>query len=82
MKTRPDQCETGTQSRSRKTTAVTNPRLTVTEGTTPADPAALDDALDLLITWAIRRYEAQKNPKPTPEGPITDKPTETCTDLN
>jgi len=69
VKTGPDNRQAGTRSRGRKTTAVTNPRLTVTEGTTPADPAALDDALDLLIIWAIRRYKAQQTENRPQEAP-------------
>ncbi|MCB1184441.1 hypothetical protein KDM41_13515 [bacterium] len=38
------------------TTRVTEPRLTVVEGTELADPAALDEALGLLVTWAIRAH--------------------------
>ena len=38
------------------TTRVTEPRLTVVEGSDPADPAALEEALGLLVTWAIRAH--------------------------
>ena len=41
------------------TTRVTEPRLTVVQGTEVADPAALDEALGLLVTWAIRAQEAR-----------------------
>ena len=37
----------------------THPRLTVVQGTEQADPAALDDMLDLLVTWAIRAHKAR-----------------------
>ncbi len=49
--------DAGTRPRPRKTTAVTEPRLTVVEGTELADPAALDEVLELLVTWAIREYQ-------------------------
>jgi hypothetical protein len=39
------------------TTRVTEPRLTVAEGTETADPAALDEVLELLVTWAIRAHQ-------------------------
>jgi hypothetical protein len=39
------------------TTRVTEPRLTVVEGSELADPAALDEALGLLVTWAIRAHQ-------------------------
>jgi hypothetical protein len=48
----------GSRPRRRATTAVTEPRLTVVEGAELADPAALDDVLELLVTWAIRAHEA------------------------
>lgn len=35
------------------------PRLSVVEGAQQADPAALDDALALLVTWALRAHEAR-----------------------
>jgi len=38
---------------------VTEPRLTVVEGSEVVDPAALDEALGLLVTWAIRAHEAR-----------------------
>lgn len=41
------------------TTRVTEPHLTVVEGSELADPAALDEALGLLVTWAIRAQEAR-----------------------
>lgn len=42
------------------TTRVTEPHLTVVEGSELADPAALDEALGLLVTWAIRAHEARQ----------------------
>jgi len=36
----------------------THPRLTVVQGTEQADPAALDDVLEMLVTWAIRAHDA------------------------
>ncbi len=39
------------------TTRVTEPHLTVVEGTEMVDPAALDEALGLLVTWAIRAHQ-------------------------
>lgn len=39
------------------TTRVTEPRLTVVEGAQLADPAALDEVLELLVTWAIRAHQ-------------------------
>jgi hypothetical protein len=42
------------------TTRVTEPRLSVVEGTQAADPAALEEALELLVTWAIRAHEARQ----------------------
>lgn len=41
------------------TTRVTEPRLTVVEGAEAADPAALDEVLDLLVAWAIRAHQAR-----------------------
>ena len=35
----------------------THPRLTVLQGTEEADPAALDDVLEMLVKWAIRAQE-------------------------
>ena len=52
--------DAGNGSRRRKTTAVTEPRLTMVEGSELADPTALDEALDLLVTWAIRAHEAHQ----------------------
>jgi len=48
--------DVGARPRSRATTRVTEPRLTVAEGTEMADPAALDEVLELLVTWAIRAH--------------------------
>jgi hypothetical protein len=53
------------------TTRVTEPRLTVVEGTEPADPAALDEALGLLVTWAIRAHEAQQGRCPATDDSVT-----------
>ena len=41
------------------TTRVTEPRLTVVEGSELADPAALDEVLELLVTWAIRAHQGR-----------------------
>jgi len=35
---------------------VTDPRIVVVESSTAADPAALDDALELLVRWAVRAH--------------------------
>ncbi len=51
--------DAGTRPRRPATTRVTEPRLTVVEGTEMADPAALDEVLELLVTWAIRAHEAR-----------------------
>jgi len=37
----------------------THPRLTVVQGAEQADPAALDDVLEMLVKWAIRAQEKQ-----------------------
>ena len=49
--------DAGASSRHPATTRVTEPRLTVIEGTEVADPAALDEVLELLVTWAIRAHQ-------------------------
>ena len=48
--------DAGTRPRPRATMRVTEPRLTVVEGSEVVDPAALDEALGLLVTWAIRAH--------------------------
>lgn len=53
------------------TTRVTEPRLTVVEGTETADPAALDEALGLLVTWAIRAHEARQGRCPAADDSVT-----------
>jgi len=35
---------------------VEHPRLTVIESSEPADPGGLEDALELLVKWAIRAH--------------------------
>jgi len=50
---------------------VTEPRLTVVEGTELADPAALDEALGLLVTWAIRAHEARQGRCPATDDSVT-----------
>ncbi len=52
--------DAGNRPRRPATTRVTEPRLTVVEGTELADPAALDEALELLVTWAIRAQEVRR----------------------
>ncbi len=47
---------------------VTDPLLTVVEGPEAADPTALDDALELLVRWAVR---ARKRGRPA----ATEAPT-------
>ncbi len=49
--------DAGARSRLPATTRVTEPRLTVVEGSEVADPAALDEVLELLVTWAIRAHQ-------------------------
>ena len=49
--------DAGASPRHPATTHVTEPRLTVVEGTEAADPAALDEALEILVTWAIRAHQ-------------------------
>ena len=39
--------------------AVAPPRIVVVEGAAEADPAALDDVLELLVTWALRAHQAR-----------------------
>jgi len=51
--------DAGASPRHPATTHVTEPRLTVVEGAEVTDPAALDEVLELLVTWAIRANEAR-----------------------
>lgn len=64
------------------TTRVTEPRLTVVEGTEAADPAALDDALELLVTWAIRAHKARKRRCPAADNSVTCDRYRACKDSN
>jgi hypothetical protein len=50
----------GTRPSGPATTRVTEPHLTVAEGTEMADPAAMDEVLEILATWAIRAHGAQQ----------------------
>jgi hypothetical protein len=52
--------DAGASSRHPATTRVTEPRLTVVEGAEMVDPTALDEVLDLLVTWAIRAHGARR----------------------
>jgi hypothetical protein len=56
--------DAGTPSRHPATHCVTEPRLTVVEGAEMADPAALDEVLELLVTWAIRAHHAHQDQSP------------------
>lgn len=38
--------------------AVAHPRITVAQSAEEADPAALDDVLEILVKWAIRAHQA------------------------
>ncbi|MFH2053326.1 MAG: hypothetical protein ABIK96_12755 [bacterium] len=60
--------DAGTRPRPRKTTAVTEPHLTVVEGAEPADPTALDEVLELLVTWAVRAHQGRCS---TADGSVT-----------
>jgi hypothetical protein len=64
------------------TTRVSEPRLTVVEGTEAADPAALDEALELLVTWAIRAHEARQGRCPTADDSVTCDRDRACEDSN
>jgi len=57
----------------------THPRLTVVEGSESADPAALDDVLDLLVTWAIRAHKARC---PVAKDTVTCDKSKSCADSN
>jgi hypothetical protein len=74
--------DAGTGPRRRKTTAVTEPRLTVVEGAEAADPAALDEVLDLLVAWAIRAHQAQQGSCPAAGDSVTSDSDRTCEDSN
>jgi hypothetical protein len=39
--------------------AVAHPRITVVQSAEEADPAALDDVLEILVKWAIRAHQAR-----------------------
>lgn len=39
--------------------AIAHPRITVVQSAVEADPAALDDVLEILVKWAIRAHEAR-----------------------
>ncbi len=64
------------------TTRVTEPRLTVAEGTELVDPAALDEALGLLVTWAIRAYEARLGRCSVAGDSVTCDTDRACEDSN
>ena len=64
------------------TTRVTEPRLTVVEGTATADPAALDEALELLVTWAIRAHEARQGRCPAADDFVTCDTDRACEGSN
>ena len=61
------------------TTRVTDPRLTVAEGSEVADPAALDEVLELLVTWAIRAHQERCS---AAENPVTCDLDRTCEGSN
>ena len=63
--------DAGNRPRPRAKMLVTEPRLTVVEGSELADPAALDEAIGLLVTWAIRAYEAQQGRCPATDDSVT-----------
>lgn len=42
----------------RSANAVAHPRITVVQSAEEADPAALDDVLEILVKWAIRAHQA------------------------
>lgn len=60
----------GARPRGLATTRVTEPRLTVAEGTETADPAALDEVLEILVTWAIRAHGAQQGRCPAADDSV------------
>jgi hypothetical protein len=64
------------------TTRVAEPRLTVVEGPELADPAALDEALGLLVTWAIRAHEARQGRCPATDDSVTCDIDRDCEDSN
>jgi hypothetical protein len=70
------------RSSGRATTRVTEPRLTVVQGTETADPAALDEALELLVTWAIRAHEARLGRCPATDDSVTCDKDRACEDSN
>lgn len=39
--------------------AVAHPRITVVQSAEEADPAALNDVLEILVKWAIRAHQAR-----------------------
>lgn len=52
---------------------VTDPRITVVESADTADPAALNDALELLVKWAVRA-SAQGLPHECATGSLSGRP--------
>jgi len=74
--------DTGARPNGSATTRVTEPRLTVVEGTEAADPAALDEALELLVTWAIRAHHAQQGRCPVADDSVTYDRDRACEDSN
>ena len=74
--------DAGTRPLPPATTRVTEPRLTVVEGTELADPAALDEALELLVTWAIRAHRAQQGRCPATDDSVTCDMDRACEDSN
>jgi len=64
------------------TTRVTEPRLIVVQGTEAADPAALDEALELLVTWAIRAHQAKHGRFPATDDSVTCDRDRACEDSN
>ncbi len=64
------------------TTRVTEPRLTVVEGTETADTTALDEALEILVTWAVRAHRAQQGRCLAIDDSVTCDRYRACKDSN
>ena len=74
--------DAGTRPRHPATTRVTAPRLTVVEGSELADPAALNEVLELLVTWVIRAHEVQYGRCSAAEDSVTCDRDIVCEDSN
>lgn len=74
--------DTGHGSRRNAAVVVTDPHIVVVESATVADPAAFDDALELLVRWAVRargrwhpveaKAQTAEDSSAQSEGPISE----------